>query len=63
LTEVTSPQRRVAGYALGSDREAATQRLPAASDGVDGGVGGVDGEAWIALRHAWLSGDLRRMTA
>jgi hypothetical protein len=28
-------------------------------DGVDGGVGGIDGEAWTALGHARLRGDLR----
>jgi hypothetical protein len=27
-------------------------------DGVDGGVGGVDGEAWTVLGHARLNGDV-----
>jgi hypothetical protein len=48
----------VAGYALGV---AVSRRLPAASGGIDG-VGGVDGEAWTALRHARLNGDLRGTT-
>jgi hypothetical protein len=38
LTAATSPQWRVAGYALGSDGEAATRRLPTASEGVDNEV-------------------------
>jgi hypothetical protein len=32
-------------------------------DGVDSGVGGVDGEAWTALGHARLGDDLCGMTA
>jgi hypothetical protein len=43
--------------------EAAARCLPAVSDRVDGGVGDVDGEAWMALGHAWLSSDLRGTTA
>jgi hypothetical protein len=50
------------GYALGSDGEAATRRLPAVSDVVDGGVNDVDGEAWTTLGHAWLGSDLRGTT-
>jgi hypothetical protein len=37
--------------------------LPAVSDGLDGGVGGVDGEVWMALGHARLGGDLQGTTA
>jgi hypothetical protein len=36
--------------------------LPAVSDGLDGGVGGVDSEVWMALRHARLGGDLQGTT-
>jgi hypothetical protein len=50
------------GYALGSDGEAATRRLPVVSDVVDGGVNDVDGEAWTTLGHAWLGSDLRGTT-
>jgi hypothetical protein len=42
-----------------SGGEAAARCLPAVSDRVDGGVGDVDGEAWMALGHAWLDSDLR----
>jgi hypothetical protein len=43
-----------------SGGEAVTWRLLAASDGIDGGVDDVDSEAWTALGHAWLGGNLRR---